>query len=89
MEQDIKTTEALRIFYSILKETNLAISNEFAFYCEKSGIDFNEIMEAARQLPIPTPFSSGLSESLLKKASRILLEEAENSENQLSEPVKQ
>ena len=76
--KDIKTAEALRVFFSALKETNLALSNEFAFYCEESGIDFREIMKTARQLPIPFPFSSGLSESSLEKECYILLEDAEN-----------
>lgn len=48
---NIKTAEATKIFETIYRDVNIALSNEFADLCEKIGTDYYEIMEAANTQP--------------------------------------
>ena len=44
---DIRTAEAAKLFETIYRDTNIALANEFAMYCEKAGIDYMDAMRAA------------------------------------------
>lgn len=49
--RDIRTAEAAKLFETIYRDTNIALANEFAMFCEKIGIDYNEAMRAANTQP--------------------------------------
>ena len=48
--RDIKTAEASKLFETIYRDVNIALSNEFAMFCEKAEIDYDEVREAANTL---------------------------------------
>lgn len=48
--RDIKTAEASKLFETIYRDVNIALSNEFAMFCEKAEIDYDEAREAANTL---------------------------------------
>ena len=48
--RDIKTAEASKLFETIYRDVNIALANEFAMFCEKAGIDYDEAREAANTL---------------------------------------
>lgn len=50
--KDIKTAEAIKLFEKAYQDVNVALSNEFAHFCEEAGIDFVEALNAITpQLP--------------------------------------
>ena len=44
---DPKITEASKIFENSYRDCNIAIANDFAFFCEKKGLNVYEVIEAA------------------------------------------
>jgi len=48
--RDIKTAEASKLFETIYRDVNIALANEFAMFCEKAEIDYDEAREAANTL---------------------------------------
>jgi nucleotide sugar dehydrogenase len=49
--RDIKTAEAVKLFENAYRDVNIALASELAILCEKIGIDFKEIREAANTQP--------------------------------------
>lgn len=49
--RDIKTAEATKLFETIYRDVNIGLANEFATFCEDSGIDYMETMTAANSQP--------------------------------------
>jgi len=45
--RNIRTAEAVKLFESTCQDVNVALANEFARFCEKAGIDFVEVRNAA------------------------------------------
>jgi len=45
----IKTAEAAAVFGDIYRDVSVALSNELASFCEKMGIDYMEVREAANK----------------------------------------
>ena len=73
---DMKTAETINLFEKVYRDVNVALANEFALFCEKVGIDFIEVMNAANTQPychLPFP---GIVSRLPEKD--LLVEEAEN-----------
>ncbi len=48
---NIRTAEAVKLFEKAYLDVNLAMANELAMFCEKTGIDFFEAREAANTQP--------------------------------------
>ncbi len=46
---NIRTAEAAAIFGDIYREVSIALSNELAAFCEKTGIDYIEVRKAANK----------------------------------------
>jgi UDP-N-acetyl-D-mannosaminuronic acid dehydrogenase len=70
--KQLKTAEAVKLLEEGYKEINIAFANEFAQYCEKTGIDFVKV----REIINPLKFSrlAGLHTS---RDSYLLVEDAE------------
>lgn len=48
---NIKTAEATKLFETIYRDVNIALANEFALFCEATGIDYMEARAAANSQP--------------------------------------
>ena len=44
----IRTAEAVRLFYNVYRDVNIALSNELALFCEKIGADYSEVIQAVK-----------------------------------------
>jgi UDP-N-acetyl-D-mannosaminuronic acid dehydrogenase len=75
---NIKTAEAVKLFENIYRDVNLALANEFAEFCEKSGIDYIEAQKAANTQPYCHLLSPGIISGHIPKDPYLLIEEAEN-----------
>jgi nucleotide sugar dehydrogenase len=58
--RDLKTAESAKLFETIYRDTNIALANEFAMFCEKIGIDYAEVMRAANTQPYSHLHSPGI-----------------------------
>ena len=74
----IKAAEAVKLFQNIYRDVNLALSNEFAIFCEKAGIDYIEIREAANTNPYYNLLLPGIVGGHLPKDPYLLFKEAED-----------
>jgi UDP-N-acetyl-D-mannosaminuronic acid dehydrogenase len=75
--RDIKTAEAIKLFEKAHKDVNVALANEFAYFCEKAGIDFVEALDAVSSNPHHLLQLPGVSEVSAQEDSLLLLDEAE------------
>jgi nucleotide sugar dehydrogenase len=74
---DMKTAEAVELFEKAYQDVNVALANEFAYFCEKAGVDFVEVQNAVNpQLHHSLQFP-GIVEDQASENSLLLLEEAE------------
>ncbi|MDI6904191.1 MAG: nucleotide sugar dehydrogenase [Candidatus Bathyarchaeia archaeon] len=76
--EDVKTVEAVTLFESVQHYANVALTNEFALFCEKAGIDYVKAQRFAGTsvydaLALPT-----LTCRNVHGEPYLLLEEAEN-----------
>jgi nucleotide sugar dehydrogenase len=73
----VKTAEAAILFEAAYKDTDAALANELALFCEKAGVDYIEIQRLARAggclISSPTLLGGGPQEETC-----LLLEDAEN-----------
>ncbi len=75
--RDIKTAEAVKLFENVNNDVNIALTNEFAHFCEKARIDIVEVQKAANMQPsfhVLTPMIVGGNVS---RDSYLLLDEAD------------
>jgi UDP-N-acetyl-D-mannosaminuronate dehydrogenase len=49
--RDFKTAETTKLCENIYRDINIALSNELAMFCERLGVDFDEIRAAANTQP--------------------------------------
>jgi len=49
--RNLQTAEATKLFENVYRDVNIALANELAMFCEKAGIDFMEVREAANTQP--------------------------------------
>ncbi len=75
--RDIKTAEAAELFEKAHQDVNVALANEFAYFCEKAGIDFVEARSAANPNPHHSLQFPGVAEVRTSENSLLLLQEAE------------
>jgi len=74
----IKTAEAIKLFENIYRDVNLALANELAEFCEKAGIDYIEVQEAANTQPYCHLLKPGIISGHIPKDPYLLIHEAEN-----------
>jgi UDP-N-acetyl-D-mannosaminuronic acid dehydrogenase len=75
---DIKTAEAVKLFENIYRDVNIALSNEFASFCEKAGIDYLHAQRAANTQPFCYLLKPGIVSGHIPKDPYLLIGEAEN-----------
>jgi UDP-N-acetyl-D-mannosaminuronic acid dehydrogenase len=76
--RNIRTAEATKLFETIYRDVNIGLANEFAIFCEKTGIDYVETMMAANSQPyshLLVP-SAGVGGHCLPVYPYMLLDEA-------------
>ena len=74
--ENIKTAEVADLFKDVFQDVNIALANELAQFCERTGIDFMEVQNIANRRSncfLPTP---RITKEHASKASFLLLEEA-------------
>ena len=49
--KDLKTAEAAKLFENTYRDVNIALASELALFCEKAGLDFVKVREAAITQP--------------------------------------
>lgn len=76
--RDVKTAEAVRLFERVQYDVNMALANEFALFCEKTGIDFMEVVKAANTQPDCRLLFPGVVGGCLSRDSYVLVNEAED-----------
>ena len=74
----IKAAETVKLFQNIYRDVNLALTNEFALFCEKAGIDYMEVWEAANTDPYCHFLVPGIVSGHIPKDPYLLLKEAED-----------
>ena len=76
--ENVKAAEAATLFEAARRNVNLALNNEFAVFCERTGIDYSETAMLLRidiqQIPILPAFPDSQS----NQGARLLLESAED-----------
>jgi nucleotide sugar dehydrogenase len=75
---DVKAAEAIMLFEAVQQDVNVALANEFAVFCEKSGVDFLEAYKLANSdvshmLSLPM-----LTSENIRGEPYLLLEDSEN-----------
>ena len=80
--ESIKTAEAATLFETAQQNANAALADEFALFCEKTGIDYLEVSRLALSI-VPSPT---LTDRNSQRESNLLLEDAENSNVKLRIP---
>lgn len=83
----VTTAEAAALFKMAQHDVNIALANELALFCEKTGVDYLEVRRLAQdnnqhQLSLPA-----LENENLRKGSYLLLEDAENLNMKLRIPA--
>jgi len=76
--RNVKTAEAVRLFENVQYDVNMALANEFALFCEKTGIDFREAVKAVNTQPDCRLLFPGVVGGSRSKDSYVLVNEAED-----------
>jgi len=74
---DIKTAEVVKLAENIYRDVVLALSNELAVFCEKAGVDYHKVVEAANTQPYCRLLRPGLVGGHLPKDPYLLIYRAE------------
>jgi len=74
----MRTAEVIKLFENIYRDVNIALANEFAEFCEKTGIDYIEAQRAANTQPYCHLLQPGIVGGHIPKDPYLLIEEAEN-----------
>jgi len=74
----IRAAEAVKLFQNVYRDVNLALSNEFAIFCEKAGINYMEVYEAANTDPYCHLLIPGIISGHIPKDPHLLIKEAED-----------
>jgi len=75
--RNIRTAEAVKLFQNSYRDVNAALANEFACFCEKTGIDFAEARDAANRQPQCHFSDLGIAGGHISKDPYLLVEGAE------------
>jgi nucleotide sugar dehydrogenase len=74
---DMRTAEAVKLLKSVYQDVNIALANEFTHFCEKTGIDFTEVQNAANSNPCCYLRTPGIIGGHASNNPYFLVEEAE------------
>jgi UDP-N-acetyl-D-mannosaminuronic acid dehydrogenase len=74
----IKVAETVKLFQNVYRDTNLALTNEFACFCEKISVDYLEVQKAVNTDPYCHLLIPGIVAGHIPKDPYLLVEEAEN-----------
>jgi UDP-N-acetyl-D-mannosaminuronic acid dehydrogenase len=74
----IKVAETMKLLQNVYRDANLALTNEFACFCEKIGVDFLEVQKAVNTDPYCHLLVPGIVSGHIPKDPYLLIEEAEN-----------
>jgi len=74
----IKVAEAVKLFQNVYRDANLALTNEFACFCEKIGVDYLEVQKAVNTDPYCHILVPGIVAGHIPKDPYLLIDEAEN-----------
>jgi nucleotide sugar dehydrogenase len=74
----IKVAETVKLFQNVYRDANLALTNEFACFCEKIGVDYLEVQKAVNTDPYCHILMPGIVSGHIPKDPYLLIEEAEN-----------
>jgi nucleotide sugar dehydrogenase len=74
----IKVAEAVKLFQNVYRDANLALTNEFACFCEKIGVDYLEVQKAVNTDPYCHVLLPGIVSGHIPKDPYLLIDEAEN-----------
>jgi len=75
--RSIKAAEAVRLFESVYRDVNKALSNELSHFCEVAGIDFIEVQRAINMHPRYRLLHPGIVDRRTSTDSYLLIDEAE------------
>ncbi|RLI35093.1 hypothetical protein DRO55_05655, partial [Candidatus Bathyarchaeota archaeon] len=73
----IKAAEAVRLFESVYRDVNKALSNELSHFCEVAGIDFLEVQRAVNMQPRYRLLHPGIVGGRTSIDPYLLIDEAE------------
>jgi nucleotide sugar dehydrogenase len=76
--RDLRTAETVKLFENVYRDVSLALSNDFALFCEKMKVDYLEAQGAANTQPYSHLLRPGIVAGHIPKDPYLLLEEAEN-----------
>lgn len=85
--ENLKTAEAAILLGDIQQNVNNALLTEFAFFCERAGIDHSEVIKLMNSAESNKISLAKLSNEEGQKASHLLLEDAENLNAKLRFPA--
>jgi nucleotide sugar dehydrogenase len=83
----IKIAEAAVLFEAVQNDVNVALASEFAFFCEKVGVDYLEVYELAKAYGSVTPSMPTFADGKEHVAPYLFLENIENLELKLRMPT--
>jgi nucleotide sugar dehydrogenase len=83
--ENVKSAELATLFEKIRRDVNVALTNEFALFCEKAGMDYLETSRLFNDGTYGTTLSPTLTEDT-KEEAYLLLEDAENLNVKLQVP---
>ena len=76
--ESTRTAEAAALFEIVREDTNVAVANELAYFCEKLGVDYLEAQKLINHNPDDQTLPRAVANSHFDEESYILLEDAEN-----------
>ncbi len=76
--RDMKTAEAVKLFENVQRDVNIALANEFAQFCEKAGIDYEEARKTANTQPYCHLLVPGIVGGHIPKDAYLLVDEADS-----------
>jgi nucleotide sugar dehydrogenase len=75
---NIKTAELATLFKAVQKDVKVALANEFAFLCEKAGVDYLEIHKLLNDNAYDAFSLPMIAEESTRKEAYLLIEDADN-----------
>jgi nucleotide sugar dehydrogenase len=75
---NVKMAELAALFASAKRDTNVALANELAVFCENAGVDYKEMLELAGEDACEGVYAATIAEEENRTETYLLLENAEN-----------
>jgi len=84
---EIKTAELAALFDAVRRDSNVAMANELAAFCEAAGVDYTEVLKLMKNNAWEESVSPTISEETNRNEAYMLLENAENISAKLRLPA--